>query len=394
MRYLYLFTLPYSICCDTSENGRNAKELLTLTSEQEVEMVAAKKNAQTKSYPNNSFDDFLELLKKLKEGIVEPFYVLYGDEPYFIEQIIKEVTTRTIAPENKEFNYAEFNVAISNISDIFKSVNRSILGSGTHSLVVVRGAEGIDDWEYLLPLFEAPKAKGIIILEFKKLTTKKAQEPFFKSVLSIVRREGLIFESVPMYEERIKKVVDYMASANGCKIEDEAIKWLISLFGNSLSAIDNEIRKTASTIAKGQAITQNDLKELKPNREYTPFNLTKAIVERDLNTALSILYYMSLNRDTNNVTALNAAIYSYFQKVFLWGALQRNLPPAEIARTLEIKERRKDEFNAAAVQFPPQRCARIIAKLRELDLKLKGVGSAGDSSYEQMMEVLISIISS
>ena len=81
-------------------------------------MVAAKKNAQTKSYPNNSFDDFLELLKKLKEGIVEPFYVLYGDEPYFIEQIIKEVTTRTIAPENKEFNYAEFNVAISNISDI------------------------------------------------------------------------------------------------------------------------------------------------------------------------------------------------------------------------------------------------------------------------------------
>lgn len=197
-----------------------------------------------------------------------------------------------------------------------------------------------------------------------------------------------------MYEERIKKVVDYMASANGCKIEDEAIKWLISLFGNSLSAIDNEIRKTASTIAKGQAITQNDLKELKPNREYTPFNLTKAIVERDLNTALSILYYMSLNRDTNNVTALNAAIYSYFQKVFLWGALQRNLPPAEIARTLEIKERRKDEFNAAAVQFPPQRCARIIAKLRELDLKLKGVGSAGDSSYEQMKEVLISIISS
>ena len=185
-----------------------------------------------------------------------------------------------------------------------------------------------------------------------------------------------------------------MASANGCKIEDEAIKWLISLFGNSLSAIDNEIRKTASTIAKGQAITQNDLKELKPNREYTPFNLTKAIVERDLNTALSILYYMSLNRDTNNVTALNAAIYSYFQKVFLWGALQRNLPPAEIARTLEIKERRKDEFNAAAVQFPPQRCARIIAKLRELDLKLKGVGSAGDSSYEQMKEVLISIISS
>ena len=59
-----------------------------------------------------------------------------------------------------------------------------------------------------------------------------------------------------------------------------------------------------------------------------------------------------------------------------------------------IKERRKDEFNAAAVQFPPQRCARIIAKLRELDLKLKGVGSAGDSSYEQMKEVLISIISS
>ena len=51
-------------------------------------MVAAKKNAQTKNFPNSTFDNFFELLKKLKEGIVEPFYVLYGDEPYFIEQII------------------------------------------------------------------------------------------------------------------------------------------------------------------------------------------------------------------------------------------------------------------------------------------------------------------
>ena len=356
-------------------------------------MVAAKKNAQTKNFPNSTFDNFLELLKKLKEGIVEPFYVLYGAERYFIEQIIKVVTARTISPEDKEFNYAEFNVALSSTSDIFKSANRSILGGGEHSLVVIRGAEGIDDWQYLLPLFETPKAKGIIILEFKKLTAKKSQEAAFKSVLSIVQREGLIFDSAPMYEDRIKKVVDYIATVNSCKIEDEAAKWLISLFGNSLSAIDNEIRKTAAAIAKGRTITLDDLKELKPNREYTSYNLMQAVISRDLNTALSILYYMSVNRNTNNVAALNAAIYNYFQKVFLWGVLQRNLPPAELVRTLGLRERRKDEFNAAAVQFPPQRCARIIAKLRELDLKLKGVGTAGDSPYEQMKEVLISIIS-
>lgn len=357
-------------------------------------MATIKKSPQAKKSSSTTFDEFLQLLKRLKEGIVEPFYVLQGEEDFFKEQIIKEVAEYTIPTGSRAFNYFEFIADRTSANEIFKNANRNRLGEAEYTLTVIRGAEAIDDWELVQQLFEYPKEKGIIVLEFQKLTPKKkGQETSFKSILTIVQNKGLIFNSVPMYESQVRKVVEYIANTNGCKIQSEASDRLIALFGGALSAIDNEIRKIAATLAKGESISLDSIKELKPYREYTANNLTSAIVEGDLNKALTIIFYMAANRNTNNVIGLNSSLYFYFQKIFLWGVLQRNRPTNELVRILGIREIYKDEYMKAATLFPPQRCSRIIARLREIDLQLKGVGSAGATPYEQMKQILLNIIS-
>lgn len=357
--------------------------------------VAKKKNTWSTQFV--SFEELQKTLKRLEEGIIEPFYVLYGEEIYFKEQLIHAIVERTILPENRLFNYTELITSLVDENEIFKVGNRNQLGNSEYTLLVVREADNIANWEPILPLFKTPKNKGVVVLEFQKLAPKtKKQDDNFKTMLSIVRTQGLLFESTPpRFDNQVVPIVEYIAANNGCKIERAATEHIIALLGNSLTAIDNEIRKIAATLPKGRGqITLETLQELKPNREYTPYQLTTAIVERDLNKALTILYYMAENRNTNSLIALNAALFSYFQKVLLWGVLQRNLQVGEVARILNIKEGRIKEFNNAIAQFPPKRCARIIANMRDFDMKLKGVGSAGNKPYEQMKQLLISIITS
>jgi DNA polymerase III, delta subunit len=342
---------------------------------------------------NSTFDEFQEILKRVKEGVIEPFYILYGEETFFKEELIKKIKERIIPIENRTFNYNEFIANFTPTEEIFKHANRNQLIETEYTLTVVKNAENVDDWSLLRQLFDYPKNRGIIILEFKKNEPKKREQiNDFKAIFNIVLKQGVIFNSAPIQNEKhLKKVIDYMTAINGCKIESEAAEQFIELFGGELSTLENEIRKIASFIEKKESISLEYIKELKPLRKYKFYELTNALVNGDINQILAIAYYLAANEETNNVLALNKALYNYFQKILLWGVMQNNKPTNELIKILGLKDWQKDSYIKAAKRFPPQRSALIIARLRKVDLLAKTGGLTGEP-YEKIKQLLVYII--
>lgn len=126
------------------------------------------------------------------------------------------------------------------------------------------------------------------------------------------------------------------------------------------------------------------------SKDFNVFELRKAIGEGNQVKAYKIIEYFSQNPKENPLVLVIGQVFAFFSQLLQYHGL-KDKSKAHVARTLKVNPYFVSDYEIAARRFPMRKVSAIVAKLRDLDVKSKGVGSVSASNFDLMKEMLIFI---
>lgn len=335
-----------------------------------------------------------EILKDLKARKFKPVYLLHGDEPYFIDVVSNYIEHQVLPDAEKGFNQTVLYGKDTDIMAVLNAAKRYPM-MADYQVVMVKEAQDLkwgkddDDKKSINPLLnylDNPLPSTILVFCYKYGKFDKRKKTY-----KAIEKNGLIFESAALYDNKIPGWIEGYVTAKNYRINAQATAMLAEYLGNDLSKIANELDKLMLNIAEGQDIS---LKEIHDNigisKEYNVFELQTALAKRDVVKANQIINYFEANPKANPIVVLMANLYSYFSKILQIHYL-KDKSQQSIAKEIGVNPYFVKDYEQAVRSYNYSKTMDIISLLREYDLKSKGVDSTS-SHGELMKEMLFKIL--
>jgi len=321
---------------------------------------------------------FEHIMRDLENKVYSPIYLLHGEEPFFIDEVISYIENNVLEEEFKAFNQTIVygrDVSAREVSDLC----RRFPMMGNYQLVIVKEAQDLmannrklDDLE---PYFENPQESTILVLGFKHKKFDKRTSLYKKLDKS---GKAVIMETKKLYDNKVPAWIESFVSSKGYSIDPVSTRLLADHVGSDLSRLVNEINKLFISANKTKSITSETIEaNIGISKDFNIFELTNALGSRDAFKAQRIVQYFAANPKSNPLQLITVMLYNFFVKVFLYHRFKgknRN----EIASGLGVSPFFVDDYAKAARNYPPDNVRKIITEIRYLDLKSKGYGADGN----------------
>lgn len=328
--------------------------------------------------------EFETIRKDIQNKIFKPIYFLWGDEPYFIDELTNELQKHVLTEDEKVFDQHIFYGNDIDIETIILRAKQFPMGA-KQQLVVVKEAQNLSrSMDKLAAYAEAPVPSTILVFNYKY------KKPDGRSkYVKAIKKNGIMAQSAKIYENQLPNWVDKQARSKGLQLE-EKVKFLLSDFiGTDLSRMDNELNKLSLICKKGESITPAIIeKHIGISKDYNNFELTKAISTKNEVKAFTIIKYFGKNPKDNPLVLTISALFGVFSKLMLYHALP-DKSKGNVAAHLKINPYFVGEYVEAARHYPIKKVTQIISFLREADMQSKGVGASGNVTREQILTELL-----
>src|SRR5476651_117223 len=295
-----------------------------------------------------------EILKDIKNRKYKPIYLLHGDEPYFIDQVSNYVEHHLLPDAEKGFNQTVLYGKDTDVMTVLNASKRYPM-MADYQVVLVKEAQEMkwgsesDDKKSINPLLsylENPLPSTILVFCYKYGKFDKRKKTY-----KAIEKNGLIFESAPLYDSKIPAWIEGFISDKGYKINQQASAMLSEYLGNDLSKIANELEKLMLNIAAGQEII---LKLVQDNigisKEYNVFELQTALGKKDVLKVNQIINYFEANPKANPIVVVLGTLNNYFTKVLRYH-YAADKSPQGLARELGVSPFFIKDYEQAARTF-------------------------------------------
>jgi len=331
---------------------------------------------------------FENIIKDIHNKIFYPIYFFFGEEPYFIDQLTDYIEENALDESVKEFNqnivYGR-DVTTKDIIDLSKRFPMM----GNYQLVVVKEAQDIKEIGGLEPYLASPLNSTILVINFKYKKIDK-RKTFYKKMKT--SKNVILYESKRLYENKIPAWIEKSVRLLGFSISPHASRMLAEYLGADLGKINNELEKLAINLEKGSLITEDEIElHIGISKDFNVFELQNALAARDAFKAQRIVQHFEANPKEHPLQMLTVVLHNYFMKVFLYHQLKGGNQNT-IASVLGINPFFVQDYQRAARSFSEQKIKSIIAEIRQLDLKSKGLGSTDAQSYGPFKELVFNIL--
>lgn len=332
-----------------------------------------------------------DIIKDLKAKKFKPVYLLHGEEPYYIDQIIHYMEQHILNEMEKGFNQTILYGKDTDMATILNAAKRYPMMSD-YQLIVVKEAQDLKwsketegsskEAEFVQNYFEKPLQSTILVLGFKYANFDKRKK-IFKSIT----KSGVVFQSDPVRDYKLVQWIEELVKEKHMKIAPQAAVLMAEYLGADLSKISNEIEKLSLNISKDTTI-DTDLvqRNIGISKEYNVFELQKALAAKNVLKSNQIINYFADNPKANPMVMVMANLNSYFSKVLKYHYLQNK---NDAARELGINPYFVKDYELAARNYNLNKTFDIISLLREYDLKSKGVDSTGNVTDGDLLKELL-----
>lgn len=326
------------------------------------------------------------ILKHIKEKEFKKIYFLHGEEPYFIDEVEHAIIENALEEHERDFNqtilYGKDADALSLISEL-----KNYPMMSERRLVILREAQDFKDIDLLAPYCENPLDTTIFVIshKYKNFDARK-------KLLQHVVKNGLVFKSDRLYDNKIPFWIETHVRTLGYTITSKAATLLAEFLGTDLSKINNELSKLAIILPKGTEINDAHIEEnIGISKDYNVFELTKALGKCDREKVYKIINYFDKNPKSNDINMLIPQIYKLFNQLMTIHFLPNKNKQA-VAAALGVNPFFVEDLIAASGNYNPTKIARNISTLHEYDLRAKGVknssADSGDLLYEMVFKLL------
>ena len=330
-----------------------------------------------------------QILSDLKKKIYAPIYFFQGDEPFYIDQLVKYIEENVLDEMAKDFNLITAYGRDVNPADLALTA-RGYPMSADYLLVIVKEAQDIRNWEPIEEYIKSPSPTTILVFshKHKKLDKRKSLYKLLSKSKDVV-----MFESNKLYDNQIPGWIDSWVKQQGFLIEQKAVLMLADHLGNDLGRIANEIQKLSIILKPGEKITTDHIeKNIGINKDFNIFELTKALGKKDLAKSLQIVDYFEKDPKDNPMQMVVPMLYNYFIKILLIHK-NKGLNKFKVAGLIGVPPTFTEEYITASRYFPLRSIPAIVSGIKNLDLKTKGVLSVNSSDYGPLKEFIIKVCS-
>ncbi|WP_298895179.1 DNA polymerase III subunit delta [uncultured Psychroserpens sp.] len=333
-------------------------------------------------------DDVKQIVADIKKGNIKPIYFLMGEEPYYIDAISEYIENNILAEEEKGFNQMVLYGRDVSVDDIIGNAKRYPM-MAERQVVIVKEAQDLSRTiEKLSNYAENPQPTTVLVINYKYKKIDKR-----KALYKTIKKSGVVFESKKLYENQVSDWIRRVLSGQKYTISPKASQMLVEFLGTDLSKINNELEKLKIVLPEGTQISPEHIEEnIGISKDYNNFELRKAIGERDTVKAFKIINYFADNPKDNPMVVTVSLLFNFFSQLLHFHGLH-DKNPRNVASALKINPYFVNEYVSAARHFPMRKVSRVVATLREFDVRGKGVNSNAVPQGDLLKELLVRIFS-
>ena len=331
-------------------------------------------------------DEVVKIVNDIKAGNIKPIYFLMGEEPYYIDKLSEYIEQNLLSEEEKGFNQTVLYGRDVSIEDIISTAKRYPM-MAERQVVIVKEAQDLTKTIDKLESYAAnPMPSTVLVFCYKYKTLDKR-----KKVTKELAKTGLVYESKKLYENKVGEWISRVLKGKDFTIEPKASAMLVEFLGSDLSKINNELEKLRIVLPKGSMITAKHIEEnIGFSKDFNNFELINAIGYRNQLKAYQSAQYCSENEKATPMVVTTSTVFGFFVKLLKYHGLKdRN--PKNVATVLGVNHYFLKDYDVALKNYPMKKVSAIIAALRDIDVKSKGVGANGMPTGDLLKELLFKV---
>ena len=302
---------------------------------------------------------FDEFINEISSAEINPVYIFTGDQIHLIEKALRELKTRVLGNED-DMNYVIFHGDSASGEEILENASTMPMFS-SKKIIVVKNADKLKAKELAIlePYLESPSPSAALVMIFsdgKAPKIKKKKLPTFDFSLE----KG---NTVSAVREEAKTL--------GCTITPRAAQTLISLVGEDLKEIHNELQKLALYRSGENVIDIEDIENHTRKAQFGDvFALINAISKRNKRDAQQAL--TDLEEQGEEPLSVLSRLTWRFRLIWKAKELTDNqTPKAEILKELKMSQGAFYYLSQDLKKYSYDDITRIMGLLSECDKKLK-----------------------
>lgn len=331
-------------------------------------------------------DQVIKIVNDIKSGNIKPIYFLMGEEPYYIDKLANYIEEKVLNEEEKGFNQTVLYGRDVSIEDIISTAKRYPMMAERQVVIVKEAQDLIRTIDKLESYAEKPMPSTVLVFCYKYKTLDKR-----KKLTKLLAKSGVVYESKKLYENQVGDWIKRVLSGKKYAIEPKASAMLVEFLGTDLSKINNELEKLQIILPVGSTITPKHIEEnIGFSKDFNVFELRKALGERNQLKAYTIAENFAQNPKDNPMVVTTSLVFGFFIQLLKYHGLKdRN--PKNVAAVLGVNPFFLKEYDVALKNYPMKKVSQIIAALRDIDVKSKGVGANTLSQSDLLREMLYKI---
>ena len=331
-------------------------------------------------------DEVLKIVNDIRGGTIKPIYFLMGEEPYYIDKLCDYIEQNILTEEEKGFNQSILYGRDVTIEDIISTAKRYPMMADRQVVIIREAQDLIRTIDKLENYAENPMPSTVLVFCYKYKTLDKR-----KKVTKLIAKNGVIFESKKLYENQVGEWIKRVLAGKKYSIEPKASAMLVEFLGTDLSKINNELEKLQIILPIGSTITPKDIEEnIGFSKDFNVFELRKALGERNQIKAYTIAENFAQNPKDNPIVVTTSLVFNFFIQLLKYHGL-KDKNPKNVAAVLGVNPFFLKEYDVALKNFPMKKVSQIVAALRDIDVKSKGVGANALSQSDLLREMLYKI---
>ncbi|MCQ2463322.1 MAG: DNA polymerase III subunit delta [Clostridia bacterium] len=263
--------------------------------------------------------------KIIKAGSPCGAFLIYGDEPYLKKLYAQKLVNAGVNGSMADFNLHKFEGADCTAEDIADACE-SLPVMSACSVVFVRNlnfdALNADDTELIsAEITNLPETTLFVVwqdsLNFSQKSSAKAAK-----IIKLFEKYGYAVQISKRTGASLLKPMIAGAAKRGCRLDNAAASYLVSVVGDDYNTIFNELEKLCHYVGEGDITKQIIDSVCVKSVEATAFDLVKAIVSGNPDRAsylLGVLFTRKVEPIIIMGALINAYVDMYRAKVALVG---------------------------------------------------------------------------
>lgn len=316
-----------------------------------------------------------ELEKSLNSQELNSIYVLYGEEKFLLESVVKKIKKKFGECING-INY--INIDETNINELISDIQTPAFGY-PKKLIIIKNSEILKKEgkrknpelakiktnlaEYIEENIDIIKESTIIVFVEENVEKQK--------LYKTLEKHGIVCEFAFQKPMQIIKRLKSICNAYKVNCTEANLQYLVEQCGQNMQNLINEIRKLIEYAGENGTIQKEDIDLLCTKQtQAVIFNLTDYLGKKQIGKALEELNNLIYNKEP--IQKILITLYNHFKKLYFTKIAEKY--KLDIAKSLNLKPNQiflVNKYKMQAKSFTEQEIFNIVKELIDLDYNYK-----------------------